>query len=148
LIESAKFPGGWEIKFRDIQSAGDKIIENTPVKERGKKTPKPSYLEIVDKNPNLALAGLSIEIIKRLRTLAEQNDMGGHLSIEQLIEVCEEQEIFNPSVSSGLKQLIIAGNQAAHGATVEESIAEWAFDQGPEILAVLDYTLEGFRKAA
>lgn len=31
LIESAKFPGGWEVKFRDIQAAGQKITaESTP----------------------------------------------------------------------------------------------------------------------
>jgi hypothetical protein len=35
-------------------------------------------------------------------------------------------------------QLLIAGNNAAHGADVQSSVTQWAFAYGPKILAVLD----------
>src|SRR5215475_4905183 len=31
LIESAKVPGGWEIKFRNLESAVQKVISEAPV---------------------------------------------------------------------------------------------------------------------
>jgi hypothetical protein len=30
LIESAKFPGGWEVKFRDVREAGAKVTSSSP----------------------------------------------------------------------------------------------------------------------
>ena len=36
----------------------------------------------------------------------------------------------------------MAGNNAAHGARVEASVAQWAIDYGPRVLAVLDDLLK------
>ena len=42
----------------------------------------------------------------------------------------------------GLRDLVQAGNAAAHGARVEPQAAEWAFNYGPQVLGTLDAKLE------
>ncbi len=140
LIESAKFPGGWEIKFRDIQSAGKKVMGEDS-KHLAKVESRPSYLEISDHDPNLALVGLRIEIEKRLRALAAKYQIKEQRSIMRMFDELRQLEILNSSAISGLQELIMAGNQAAHGAKVEPNAAQWAFDYGPAVLAALDEKL-------
>ena len=48
LIESAEFPGGWKIKFRDIQQAGAKITgieDTTTTTTTTTTTPPPEAIE-------------------------------------------------------------------------------------------------------
>jgi hypothetical protein len=47
-------------------------------------------------------------------------------------------EVLEPQALEGLDELINAGNRAAHGATVQDSVAQWAIEYGPKVLAVLD----------
>jgi len=69
LIESAKFPGGWEIKFRDLKEAAEQVTSDTEALEID------SAEEITDRvqayqpqqDSNLALVGLRIEIERRVR---------------------------------------------------------------------------------
>lgn len=138
LIESAKFPGGWEVKFRDVQAAGDKITKD----EVGAPLSPPSYIQIAEQDPNLALVGLRIEIEKRLRALAAKENLDdqrkslGHLSRELI-----NKGVLDGPSASGLQELIRAGNNAAHGARVEDGVAQWAIETGSLVLASLDAKL-------
>jgi hypothetical protein len=143
LIESAKFPGGWEIKFRNVQSAGQKVLEAAPVAGPTAEAPQPTYLDVVNRDPNLALVGLRIEIEKRLRALAERYNLMDERSVMRLFHRLRERGILNDASISGLQELVMAGNSAAHGAKVEPSVAAWAVDYGPQILAALDSKLSG-----
>jgi hypothetical protein len=141
LIESAKFPGGFEVKFRDLEDAGRMITDSSDATTE-ELTSKPSYLEISDADPNLALVGLRIEIEKRVRALADKHQIPSQRSLMRLFEELRRHDILNTASMSGFQELIMAGNQAAHGAKVEQRVAEWAFDYGPNILAALDAKLE------
>lgn len=147
IIESAKFPGGWEIKFRDIQAAGQKVVASSPAAFKAELTPRPSYLEVAETDSNLALVGLRIEIEKRLRALAEKYQVKDNRSVMRVFDELRRQGVFNESSLSGLQELVMAGNQAAHGARVEANVANWAFDYGPKILATLDAKLENLSSA-
>ena len=142
LIESAKFPGGWEVKFRDVQTAGDKITKQELVDVADVVPSPPSFLEIAERDPNLALVGLRIEIEKRLRALAAKEGLDdqrrslGFLSLELI-----NKGVLDGPSASGLQELIRAGNNAAHGAKVEDGVAQWAIDTGPLVLASLDAKL-------
>jgi hypothetical protein len=46
------------------------------------------------------------------------------------------------SALSGLQELIYAGNEAAHGAKIEDGVADWAISYGPVILKTLDKIIE------
>ena len=141
LIESAEFPGGWKIKFRNIKDAGDKIIGDEPLPS-GQPKPEASYLEIADIDPNLALVGLRIEIEKRIRTLASHFNFPINKSLKNTILDLQLKNVLPHDVANGLLELIRAGNSAAHGAWVEKNVADWAIDSGRNILAHLDHLLK------
>ena len=146
LIKSAEFPGGWKIEFRDVQSAGAKIIKQPDAAHLTADAapadiPRPSYLDISNRDPNLALVGLRIEIEKHLRALARQYEIPETGSLIRLLEELRVRGVLNDRSVSGLKDLVMAGNQAAHGAEVDPSAAAWALEYGPQVLAILDAKL-------
>lgn len=142
LIESAKFPGGWEVKFRSLQSAAQKVISEVPTALTADVVPRPAYLEIIERDPNLALVGLRIEIEKRLRALGEAAGIKEERSLMRLFQRLREEGVLRDASLSGLQEVVMAGNQAAHGAKVEPNVASWAADYGPELLATLDAHLQ------
>lgn len=146
LIESAKFPGGWEVKFRDVKAAGDKVTSTADSAQHSGalKTPAatPSFVSVAASDPSLALVGLRIEIEQRIRKLATQHDIpNSRNSLAGLIRDLKQRELLPYEVAKGLEQLVMAGNQAAHGAKVEPQIADWAISTGPEVLSALDELL-------
>lgn len=143
LIESAKFPGGWEVKFRDLREAGEKVTGNASL-EASKSTgaAPPSFMAIAQHDPNLALVGLRIEIEKRLREYAIKHGIDENRSLSILLRELTRREVLPREAVGGLQELIHAGNRAAHGAYVQDGVAEWAIETGPRILAVLDAHLE------
>lgn len=143
LFKSLELPGGWKIEFQDVRAAGEKITGANPPPETERPTPRPAYLEIAGRDPNLALVGLGIEIERRLRALAERYNIDAQrASMMRLFQELKRQGVLNDPSVSGLHELIAARNQAAHGARVEPEVALWAFEVGPDILAVLDAKLE------
>ncbi len=150
LIESAKFPGGWEVKFRDLEVAGREITKTVSPTTLAPTTappeePSPSYLKIASDDPNLAVVGLRIEIETRLRELAETYGISGNLPLSRILRELRPHNVMMQEIEKALYQLIQAGNRAAHGARVDRDASSWAIDSGPEILAVLDRIVEEHR---
>jgi len=143
ILESAKLPGGWEIKFRNLQRAGQQVVSGaSAVSETA--TRGGSLSEgIATSDPNLALVALRIEIERRLRAIARQYELPEERSLLRVFRRLREREILEEASLSGLEELVMAGNQAAHGARVESHVAEWAAEYGPQILATLDAKLTG-----
>ena len=139
ILESAKFPGGWEVKFRDVQRAASQVTSGAELSAAP--ALEPSFVSIASRDPNLALVGLRIEIEKRLRELAARYDLPGRLPLRRLLQELRRHEILEPQALSGLDELVNAGDDAAHGAGVQDSIAQWAIEYGPKVLAVLDERL-------
>lgn len=137
LIESAKFPGGWEVKFRDIKEAGEKITSNEP-EPSTTEIPAPSFTSVAQEDPNLAIVGLRIEIEKRILELADKYQIKRQRSLSRMSNELRVREILDADEMYGLQELIHAGNQAAHGARVESKVADWAIKYGPIVLGILD----------
>ncbi|MBI3921317.1 MAG: hypothetical protein HY318_07870 [Armatimonadetes bacterium] len=143
LIESAKFPGGWEVKFRDLQEAAASVTAGTPpLAQTSGESERPSFVVVAEHDPNLALVALRIEIEKRLREYARRNDFGDRLPVSHLIGELAARQALPPQTVAGLRQLISAGNSAAHGARVQDDVADWALGAGPQILAAMDQQLQ------
>ena len=139
LIRSAEFPGGWKVEFRDVQSAGTKI---TGTDDRGSSgTNGYSFQSIRSEDPNLALAGLRIEIEKRLRSLAEKNGLDSHGALVNQLDQLRRKGVIEENFASGILELVDAGNRAVHGAKVDPSVAEWALEESPRIINALDRKL-------
>lgn len=136
MLESAKFPGGWEVKFRDLQAAAGEVtgeeITAAPTDE------EPSRYNQED--PNLALVGLRIDVERQLRALSRQHGLKDSLPLPRLLRELESNGHIADSAADGLKKIIAAGNQAAHGARVELDVADWAIKSAPRILAALGGT--------
>lgn len=144
LVESVEFPNGYKVRLRDrqvekvardVEKAG--LLSNSP--EPDKASNYSFLLKVADQDVNLALAGLRIEIERRLRTLAESRDIdAGRKGIAQLLHALEQQQILTHFESTSLYELVGLLNVAVHGAKVEKGAMEWAMDEGPRLLQGLD----------
>ncbi len=140
ILKSVEFPGGGKIEFKDVQEAVSKATEEASeaVLERAK-----AYSEEIppDVDPDLALVGLRIEIERRVRRLAIKAGLETQKSLMRTIRALQKEGVLAGARVSGLVELVMFGNQAAHGRAVDKDAAEWARDCGPQVLAVLDELL-------
>src|SRR5712691_13469752 len=74
IFKSLEFPGGWKVEFQDLQKAAERA------EKAGLLAPQPelpsaefTFQQVAESDPNLALAGLRIEIEKRLASLADKH---------------------------------------------------------------------------
>lgn len=146
LIQSAKFPGGWEITFREVQKAAKKAAQTTHTSEPMVANESPSVFEVADLDSNLALVYLRIEIEKRLRIIAENANLSSTGPLSRLFRDLQENKVINDVVFSGLQELITAGNRAAHGAVVESSVVNSILEFGPKIINALDRSIAEFNQ--
>lgn len=134
FVKSAKLPGGWEITFRDVQSAvrkiGNDLLDPLPADD--------PWVAGAFQDPNLALVHLRIELEKRLRTLAQASGVKDTGSLSLLIEQLKGRGLLPVDLADGLHEFVTVGNQAAHGATVEPVVSEWAAVFAPRVIGALD----------
>lgn len=103
-----------------------------PVKPVSK---KPSFLQIADDDPTLALAGLRIEIERRLKPLFRGKPLTG---LSEMIAELRATKILNNEQYIALDSVRKLLNWAAHDEPVEKQSSEWIFEYGPQLLAGLD----------
>jgi len=138
LIESAKLPGGWEIKFRQMSRPTSDVLP--PTDSSPDRTP--TLIEVAQFDAELALVYLRIEIERRLRALAKVVGLDQPRGLIHLFRELQRSEVINHPLFSVLQEVVDAGNRAAHGASVEPSLREWAMEYGPQIIDVLDEVLK------
>jgi hypothetical protein len=142
VFKKLKLPGGLELEFQELQhtkeraekagllSAGPPVIPS-----------KYSFQLVADEDPNLALAGLRIEIERRLVQIAEANEIDRSrlgLGVGALLHVLAERGILTYEQRSVLSDMLKTLNQAVHGVTAPRSAADWALQIGPLLLRTLD----------
>jgi hypothetical protein len=140
LIKEVEVPGFGKIGFQDVKAAGEKIglsaassFSSTDIQETDAAIVTPS-----NANANILFVILRIQIEKRLRQLAEQNNVPNTLSLNRLVSELVHREILRPSMGNGLIDLIHIGNQAAYGARVDANAALWAKENSDKIIESLD----------
>jgi len=116
-------------------------------KQSKKKVASYSFETLLDKDPNLALAGLRIEIEKRLVQIAKINNLDvARSSVGQLLRLLSQHQILTPEESSALADMSGLLNLAVHGASVDKRAADWAFEYGPKLLQSLDEKIRPSRR--
>lgn len=138
LIRSAELPGGFKIEFPEVEEAGKKVIGRTPPSH----DTEPKDNEQGEEDPNLVLVSLRIDIERRIRKLAERHSIRQQQSLIRVFRELQRRGVLSDPVLSGLQELVIFGNRAAHGAHVGAEATAWAIEFGPRVLAVLDAHLE------
>lgn len=141
IFETLELPGGWKFTFRKLEATGKKAEQLGMISNEIAKNDENKYsFQVVGSNdPNLALAGLRIEIEKRLKILAERNDIGTNMQgIGRLLQILSNRNIIGQEERSLLADMIGLLNEAVHGAKMDYRAYSWAMDFGPRILKALD----------
>ena len=118
LLKSIQLPGGLKLEFWKLQAAEQRAADAGLLDEPPDPTPTHEYsFQIVaDEDANLALAGLRIEIERRLGCLAEQVGIGStKMSIGRLLRLLGEEGILTSEQRSVLADMVGLLNSAAHG---------------------------------
>jgi hypothetical protein len=141
LFKSLEFPGGWKIEFQELQKAENKADKAGLLAPASTIdiTPKYSFQVIADNDPNLALAGLRIEIEKRLQSIAESKNISvKNQGVSSLMRILSKEGALSQQEYSVLSDMVGMLNSAVHGATVDKRAVEWAMETGPRLLKSLD----------
>lgn len=141
FLRSVKLPGGIKVEYQDLKAVEDKARdvgfiggkEVGPTKEN-----QAVYERIAVEDPNLALAGLRIELEKELVALGARHGVTATRGpILWIARELTNLQVLPPGANSVLSDLFPLLNKAVHGATVESESVEWALTAGAQILSSL-----------
>lgn len=143
LFKAIELPGGVKIQFQDFINVEAKAKDAgllAPVPEvPGKDRHIYAFESVAGNDPNLALAGLRIELESKLREIAEAKGIEvASKGIRSLIRELKNRNALNQREVSALEDMLPLLNSAAHGAETDLRAADWAMDVGPRLLAALD----------
>jgi hypothetical protein len=148
LVKSLELPGGWKIELNDLQKTASRAETAGLLSNKREETPKQYSFELVaDADPNLALAGLRIEIEKQLTALAEARgiDTNRFRGVGKLLGGLEKRQVFTAEERSILADLIGLLNNAVHGASVDYNTSKSAIQTGLRLLATIDERIENLK---
>ena len=96
LFKSLEFPGGWKVEFKDLAKAKEKADEAgllAPSADVNASLEYPFQI-VAEDDANLALAGLRIEVERRLRELAQSAGISiQRAGVGRLMRLLFEKEI-------------------------------------------------------
>jgi len=137
VFRSLELPGGMKVEYHELEKAKARIEATGLIATSPTKKVVPSYTIIADHDPNLALAGLRIEIEKKLRAIA----VSAGITDERLLRMIRElaaKGLLTQEETAAIIHLIGILNAAVHAVGVDQRAVEWAFEFGPQLLASLD----------
>ena len=141
FVKSVEVAGVGKVEFPDLQKVASRaetagLLAPEPLSARGAF----SFQSVVERDPNLALAGLRIELERRLSQLARAYglDQERPMGIGQLLRALMRIEVLTGEERSILADMTNMLNTAVHGAEVDSRAAGWAIEVGPRLLASLD----------
>jgi len=142
LFKSLELPGGLKVEFQELQRAAERAEQAgllAPPAPPVAPQVEYSFQRLTDEDPNLALAGLRIEIEKRLVALAEKHgvEVRGR-GLKLLLRQLSAHQILSHEEESILTDLSGLLNSAVHGASVDRETAARATEVGARLLRKLD----------
>jgi len=140
ILKSLEIPG-LKIEYRELEKKTEEARKSGLLKLdfQQKDALKYSFQLIEDNDPNLALAGLRIELERKLNQIAKANNIQTYkTSIRNLIFKLREHEILSNNEINVLFDIIGLLNAAVHGAKVEPQSYSWAMEIGPQLLNSLE----------
>jgi hypothetical protein len=142
VFQSIEIPGYGKVEYRDLEKAtqdADRVGLLSPEPEPSTLRDSAVYVRIADEDPNLALAGLRIQIENKLRKIAASKGIDAEKKgLGQLLSVLSREGALTNEEQSVLRDLVGLLNLAVHGAEVDKQTANWAMDVGPRLLSGLE----------
>jgi len=141
LFKSVELPGGLKVEFQDLEKVAERagaagLLATPPSPQQG---PAYSFQQVGSSDPNLALAGLRIELERRLEQLARsRGDADIPRGIGGLLRFLNTRELIGSAERAVLSDLVALLNSAVHGARVDPEAAQWALDIGPRMLQAIE----------
>jgi hypothetical protein len=150
-ISEIEFPTGVKISMREkverlkenVEAQGPDPIQETPETN--------DLITAVLSNPDVALAGLRIEIERRLLTIARlsgEKPSERAVSITQLTRQLVKLGVIAPQQGSLLFDLIPVLNDAVHARGISDEIRSWVIRATTPLLAYLDQRIGELRAVA
>ena len=146
IIKGVELPGGIKIEFQDLKNASDKIINESAETISTVDRNKEEVFVPRDNSAAIALVSLRIEIEKRIQKLISYYQIDDKSDIPALLYELRKNKVLSESELDGLRTIVIYGNRVAQGVSVDTNIIEWAKNEGPKILAILDAKIEQTKK--
>jgi hypothetical protein len=139
LFKSVQLPGGFKVEFQErLERATERADRAGLLSKRGVEGQQYPFQLVADQDPNLALAGLRIELERQLRALAEAVGIGTRMQgARRLVIELAKEGVLSAEEEDVLTDLIELLNDAVHGADVSSRASRWAMDIGPRLLASL-----------
>ncbi|QJR13584.1 hypothetical protein [Usitatibacter palustris] len=144
LLKSLELPGGWKVEFQELQKIAAKA-DDAGLLSKADAAPHEDYAfqAIAGRDPNLALAGLRIEIEKRLILLCEKHGIGTTMQgLGRLLRELSSRGVLTEDESAVLTEMTYLLNAAVHGASVDPRATEWALDVGPQLIQAFEEKLQ------
>jgi hypothetical protein len=145
LFKSVGLPGGISFGFQELDMLDAEAEEaglitlNNNNNEAVTLVPKYDFIEIADKNPELAPLSLRIEIEKKLRQLATSNNIHtANLSVTGILEQLAQRNLIKLNELTVLKKMLIVLNKATHATANDGRLASWVHNHGPSIINNLE----------
>lgn len=143
LIKSLELPGGWKVELQEMYQVSTRAQDAGLISDSDSLAAEHSFQLVADRDPNLALAGLRIEIERRLLRLAEQHQVPlRSRGISTILRELDKRGVLTTEQRSVLSDMVGLLNSAVHGAEVDQRASEWAMQIGPGLLQSLDKLTE------
>ena len=111
VFKSVEFPGGLKVEYHDLEKASEDAAKAGLLSGPQKKILESPSLALAEQDPNLALAGLRIEIEHRLREIAKRRGLQGEgVGIGRLLQLLRAHGAISQdegTVLSSIIQLLI-----------------------------------------
>ncbi len=140
FFRSVELPGGIKVEYHELKEAEAKARDTGLITANDEKSKMvdPIYERIAAEDPNLALAGLRIEIEKELVALATRHDIIiTRGSVLLLAKELTQIKVLGAGAYLALADIIHLLNKAVHGAKVEPEAVSWTLSSGSQILQSL-----------
>jgi len=153
FAKSITLPGGSGITFeRKVARAQRAVNAAIPEKERAEiATKKPTIVkpqdmtwrDLMQSDVNLGLAGLRIEIEKKLGLLAKKNGIDlTRATISEMVRRMVTTGVLLRNEEQAIQSVVSVLNAAVHGQKIPDDAVGLASDLGESILRILDAKLE------
>jgi hypothetical protein len=143
IFKSIELPGGMKFEYQSLRKIEQEVQKFGLLKSDDKQISDPTYLALIEQNPNLALAALRIDIERKLRAIAGVDpETGPFQSLHQIVNDMQSSGLLTPIQESSLISILSILNSAVHGKNITSSSAYEVMGLGQRLLNSLDRKLQ------
>ncbi|CAN7585318.1 DUF4145 domain-containing protein [Bosea sp. LjRoot237] len=151
FVKRLELPGGVSVEMQQLEEVAEKAKDAGLLPhEPADRVPTPAYQAVFNDDPILALAGLRIELERRLNALFLKSDWeqgktpsgSSRPMLPQQVRWLRSKGVLTPQEASVISDLLPLLNAAVHSRELTPEAAKWAMDNGPSLLASLDKKVE------